>query len=290
MIDGLKTIRTIQSTDRFDAYEAQYQGRKVFAKKAKSEKTKALLAGLSKNSDVVNQLGKESTTIKFRAPEVYQSDEESIITEWIEGNSMEEFLQNDPRAIADVLSKFFVVFDEQSVADQGFRKIFTKNGLEGRMHERIPKDLDAEGREVLAAAKQLFDKLQPQLVPALQDADIRPDHIFSDPKKPGAYILVDSEHLGPQWPRFYDLGNNFAKFWVRQQKDFSVALLKAFLNRSGHSKEIVFRPLLATLIVRGISLHWEADYDPGAESYNIPRAEAMLKACLAANNLDDLLY
>lgn len=288
MIDGLKIIRTIQSTDRFDSYEAKYEGRKVFAKYAKTDKTKVLLGGLAKNSEVVNQVGKESSTIKFRAPKIYQQDPESVVTEWIEGESLGERMPRDPQFVADVLSQFLVVFDKQSVADQGFRQIFTQSGLAGRMAERIPENLPAEYSKVLSQAKDLFDELQAQLKPALQDADIKPDHIFGDPKKPDTYILVDSEHLSNQWPRFYDLANNFAKFWIRGQKDFSDLLLKTYLTVSGLSKDDLFKPMTVSLIVRGISLHWETDYDPGAQHYNIPRSQDMLKAVLAANNLDDL--
>jgi hypothetical protein len=290
MIDGLKIIRIIQSTDRFDAYEAELNGEKVFAKHAKTEKTKQLLAGLTRNSEAINQIGKESSIIKFRAPKIYQSDEESIVTEWIDGSSMNEFLQSDPQFVAEVLSKFFVVLDRQSVADQGFRQIFTKEGLAGRMDERIPKNLPAQYIQVLKQSKDLFDKLQGTLVPALQDADIKPEHVFLEPKNKNAYVLVDSEHLSNQWPRFFDLSNNFAKFWIRDQKDFSDLLLRTFLKTGVISKDPLFNPLLASLIVRGIALHWETDYDPGAKDYNIPRSQKMLEVCLAASNLDDLLY
>lgn len=290
MIKDLDIDKTIQSTERFDTYSAKLKDEQVFVKRAKTEKTKELLAGIPKNSQVVNRLGTKSADFTFRAPDIYFQGGEWLVTEWIEGESLGTALVSDPQMVADVLSEFLVVFDREKVVDNGFRQIFTPAGLAGRMQERIPKSLRGDQKKILADAKNLFKNLHPFLKPALQDADIKPDHIFPDLKKGGAYILVDSEHLGPQWPRFYDLGNNFAKFWVRQQKDFSNTLLKTFMNQSGLSEGIIFKSLLATLIVRGISLHWEADYDPGAESYNIPRAQEMFKTCLAANNLDDLLY
>lgn len=286
-MDGLKIIRTIQSTDRFDTYEAELSGRKVFAKKAKTKKTRELLTGLPKNSAVVDRLGAKSG-FNFRAPKVYEQKGDWLITEWIVGNSLGEDVVLKPNFVADVLTRFFVAFDNEPVRSKGFRQIFTIDGLGSRMGERISKDLRAEQIKILTQVKKLFDELASTLVPSLQDADIKPDHIFGDPAKEGAYVLVDSEHLSSQWPRFFDLANNFAKFWIRDQKSFSNILLKAFLEKSEVSDREIFKPLVASIVVRGIALHWEPDYDPGAENYNIPRAQAMLKACLAARNLDDL--
>lgn len=290
MMDGLKIIKTIQSNERYDAYEAELEGQRVFAKKAKTPKTKELISGVAKNSDIVNTLGARTTDFSFRAPKILTNETGWLVTEWIEGKSLDEDVVLHPESVADTLSRFFIVFDNEPVRPKGFRQIFTQDGLEHRMEERIPKNLGAEQKKTLAQAKRLFNKLQPELVPALQDADIKPDHIFNDPQKPGRWVLVDSEHLGPQWPRFYDLSNNFAKFWVRHQKFFSNRLLKTFLDRSGLAGDEIFEHLLAILLIRGISLHWETDYDPGAEGYNIPRAQAMLKICLKARNLEDLLY
>ncbi len=289
MMSGLELIKTIQSTDRFDSYEAKLNGQKVFAKKAKNEKARELLTGLPKNSDIVNKLG-EKAGCSFRAPEVYTQRGDWIITEWIEGHSLGGDVDLKPELVADTLVRFFIAFDDEPVRPKGFRQIFTSDGLENRMEERIPKNLKTEHKKVLNNAKRLFDKLQPSLVPALQDADIKPDHIFPDYKRPNSYVLVDSEHLSSQWPRFYDLGNNISKFWVRGQKKFSNILLTAFVDKSMVEKKLIFKPMLATIIVRGIALHWEPDYDPGAEIYNIPRAQEMLKTCLAVNNIDDLLY
>lgn len=288
-MDGLNIIRTIQSNERYDAFEAELDGRKVFAKQAKMSKTRELIAGLLKNSKIVNSLG-EKTEFKFRSPKVLKQEQDWVVTEWIDGQTLASKVEVQPEDVAKVLSDFFVVFDGEKVSAVGFRQIFTKDGLEQRMSERLPPSLGAQEKTVLAEAKKLFDKLWPSLNPALQDADIKPDHIFRDANKGGAYVLIDSEHLSSQWPRFYDLGNNFAKYWVRNQKDFSNQVLGAFLNKSQLAAEEIFQPFVVTLIVRGISMHWETDYDPGAERYNIPRSQDMLKVVLAANNLDDLLY
>lgn len=289
MIKDLKIIKTIHTTDRFEAYEARLNGQRVFAKKAKNKKTRELLAGVPKNSDLINKLGRKSDFI-FRAPLVYGQENNWLVTEWINGKSLDEDVVSEPGFVVDILTEFFIAFDNEQVESKGFRQIFTNDGLKTRMEERITGEFTTEQKKVLAEAKKLFDRLQPDLTPALQDADLKPDHIFRDDKKPGSYVLIDSEHLSDQWPRFFDLGNNFSKFWIRGQKEFSNTLLRAFLNKSHINKKTIFKPMLATLIVRGIALHWEPDYDPGAEKYNIPRAQEMLQACLKARDLGDLLY
>lgn len=289
MIKNLNILRTIQSTDRFDAYEAEYEGRKVFAKKAKTEKTRELLARVPENSKVANRMG-QKIGFKFRAPQVYQQTGEWLVTEWIDGDSLGPKVDKEPEIVTKILADFLVVLDQEPVINSEVRSTFKGDSLAAYMAEKLPKSLSPEQKQVLVDAKKLFDELQPDLTPSWQDGDIKPDHIFAELKNPDAFVLVDPEHLDPRWPRFYSLANNFVKYWVRGPKVFSKMLVQQFTDKCGVSQEAIFRPLLASIIVRGISLHWEPDYDPGAESYNIPRAQAMLEVCLRASNLDDLLY
>lgn len=289
MPSGLKIIKTIQSTDRFDAYEAEYKGQKVFAKQAKTEKTRELLARVPENSQIANKMG-QKTNFKFRTPAVYKQANDWLVTEWIEGKSMGNDVETEPAVAAEVLANFLLVFDQEPVTNKEVRKTFKSDSLSDYMAEKLPENLSSEQSKTIAKAKKMFDELQPNLIPAWQDGDIRPDHIFPDVHKAGAYILIDPEHLDQRWPRFYSLANNYVKYWVRGPKDLSKALVKLFMAKSKISGQEIFHPLLASIIVRGISLHWEPDYDPGAEDYNIPRSQDMLKACLAANSLDDLLY
>lgn len=288
-MDGLKIIRTIQSTDRFEAYEAEYKGQKVFAKEAKIDKARELLARVPQNTQVANRLG-QKTDFRFRAPQVYKQVGDWLITEWIEGDSLGPKVDTDLEAVAEILVQFLVVFDHEPARGSEVRKTFKGDSLAAYMVEKLPKDLSAEQKGTVTKAKQLFDSLQDSLIPSWQDGDIKPDHIFTDPKNPDAFVLVDPEHLDPRWPRFYSLANNFVKYWVRGPKEFSIVLTQKFLAKSQILKEDIFRPFMASVLVRGISLHWEIDYDPGAQHYNIPRAQAMLKDCLATRNLDDLLY
>ena len=285
-MDGLKIIRTIQSTDRFDAYEAEYGGQKVFAKKAKGEKPRELLTRVSENSEAADRMG-QKTSFKFRTPEVFKYEGDWLVTEWIRGEPLGGKVETATNEMADILASFLLVFDEELVINGEVRKTFKSDSLTAYMKEKLPKNLSVEQNDVLAAAKKLFDELQLSLVPSWQDGDIRPDHIFADLKNKSGYVLIDPEHLDPRWPRFYSLANNFVKYWVRGPKEFSRSLVEQFLGKSKIPGEELFDPFLASVIVRGISLHWEPDYDPGAESYNIPRAQAMLKTCLQARSLND---
>lgn len=288
MIKGLVVIRTIQSTDRFDAFEAEYKGQKVFAKKAKADKPRELLARVPENSKVANRLG-QKTDFKFRAPDVIKQENDWLVTEWVKGQSLATNAANDGKEVADVLVNFLLVFDHEPVINGEVRKTFKSQSLTDYMAEKLPKKLNAQQREIIAQAKARFDELQKTLTPSWQDGDIRPDHIFADTKLPGGYVLIDPEHLDPHWPRFYSLANNFVKYRIRGPQEVAVYLVESFLDKLGISEDVFFQPFLANVIVRGISLHWEPEYEPGGQEYNTPRAQELLKACLCAKNLDDLL-
>lgn len=287
MIEGLKIKKTIQSTDRFDSYEAELDGQKIFVKYAKGEKPRELLARVPTNSEVANKMG-QRTAFSFRTPHVYKQNADWIVTEWIEGGPLSEKVDTQAQFVADALVNFLLIFDQETVINGEVRKTFKSGSLSDYMVEKLPKNLRAEQSKVLTDAKKLFDELQSTLTPAWQDGDIKPEHIFADPKNTSEFVLIDPEHLDQRWPRFYSLAYNFVKYWVRGHKEFSTTIANTFMRKSDVSEKAFFCPFLASVIVRGISLHWEPDYDPGAEAYNIPRAQELLKICLAARNLDDL--
>lgn len=289
MMDGLKIIKTIHTTDRFEAYEADLKGSRVFAKNAKTVKTSELLARVPENSAIANRIGSK-TDFKFRAPKIITEEADWLVTEWIEGQSLAQKVENHLDAVADVLANFLLVLDQEPVTNHEIRKTFGKDSLSVYMKEKLPKNLSPGQNKILADSKKLFDQLQATLATSWQDGDVKPEHIFIDPQDPYGFVLIDPEHLDQRWPRFYSLANNFAKYWVRGPKQFSIVLAELFMSKSGISEEEIIKPLLACIIVRGISLHWEPDYDPGAENYNIPRAQEMLRACLKARNIEDLLY
>ena len=193
-MDNLKIIRTIQVTDRFDAYEAEYKGRRVFAKKAKGEKPRELLARVPENSDVANRMGRE-TAFQFRAPQIYKQAGDWLVTEWIKGDSLGKKVEAQPEAVAEVLASFLLVLDREPVSNQEIRKTFASDSLAAYMKEKLPKNLSPEQNKILADAKNIFDQLQMTLTTSWQDGDIKPDHIFADPKNKDGFVLVDPEHL-----------------------------------------------------------------------------------------------
>lgn len=288
MIDELKLIKPIHANERYASYQCVYQGQSVFAKQARNDKTRQLIAGLPKNSAVVNDIGQQ-TQFKFRAPKIILQQGDWILTEWIDADSLEDDVASRSEELAGILASFFMVFDAQSVADQGFRHIFTIDGLAERIEDRLLDKVNKRQLEVVRAAQTKFNQLWPSLMPALQDADIKPDHIFRDPVSPGAFVLIDSEHLSNQWPRFYDLGNIYVKYFMRRNIDFSTQIIRTFLKRSGLKAADLFEPLQAIIIIRAISLHWEHDYDENAEKYNLPRAQALLTQTLESKSLDNIL-
>lgn len=288
MPDNLEIVRSIQATDRFEAYEASYKGQKVFAKKALSTKTCELLARVPQNSAAANQLG-QKTDFRFRTPQIIAHSDNWLVTEWIEGEAMSAQLQTAPSKVAGILVDFLLAFEREPLPSCDIRKTFTAQSLDDYMAEKLPKNLEPAQARLVAEAKARFDQLSSTLAAAWQDGDIKPDHIFSDPELPGAFVLIDPEHFDPRWPRFYSLANNYVKHWVRRQSDFSKELIRRFMAGSELPESEVFEPLLASIIVRCISLHWENDYDPGALDYNIPRSQELLARVLQADGLHNLL-
>lgn len=136
----------------------------------------------------------------------------------------------------------------------------------------------------------LFEKYASELVPCLQDADLQPEHLLSDINKQGAYVLIDSEHTADHWPRYFDLANNYTKYWKRDNKPFSAQLLKSYLKISGVSEIEISKPFLACVIVRCLALHWEDDHDPGALTTNAPRCQELLRLVCSFKGLSHLIY
>ena len=286
MIAGLKLVREIKNNERFISYEAELGGKKVFAKRASGENTALHLRFQAKNMATVNEIGGRI----FRAPAVLAADENWLVSEWIDGQTLEEQIDSQPKIAAEVVAKVAAVFDAQADAKIELRPIFTSSGLAKRVNERIESAVKVEADALFQASLKLFKSYQPSLKACLQDADVQPEHLFRDPTQAARYVLIDSEHLNQHWPRFYDLANNYSKFWKRDNRAFSKQILNEYVKLAGFSEQEIFKPLVASLIVRAFALHWEADYDPGALSTNIPRSQELLRACLAAKNLSDLLY
>lgn len=286
MIPDLKLGRTIKENDRYSSYEATLNGKKVFAKKANSQNTALHLNFQIKNSQVVNDIGKDL----FRAPQVLASSEDWLVMEWIDGNTLEASVKQKPNRAAKAVAEVVARFDAQPDEDTELRPIFTASGLTKRVEQRISESTRASACGLLAMALERFSKLQPSLKACLQDADVQPEHLFIDPAKKAKYVLIDSEHLQSHWPRRYDLANNYSKYWKRSNRAFAGEILNQYVKVGDSTANQIFEPLIACLIVRAFALHWEADYDPGALDTNMPRSQELLKACIEAQHLSDLLY
>lgn len=285
MIESLKIIRQLKKTERFESFEAEYKGQRVFAKRAISDNTAVHLIFQERNSQAVNNIG----TGILRSPKVLAKSEDWIVTEWVSGESVESFIRKDPEQAARITAQVINIFDSQPDADTPLREIFTFKGLSDRIEQRIDGDIRRPAVKLFEDSLELFKDLAPKLQACLQDADIQPEHLFLDPDKNDSYILIDSEHLNTHWPRYYDLANNYSKYWKRNNRPFAAKILREYLAVSGQSAEEIFEPLCASLIVRSFALHWENDYDPGAEDTNVPRSQELLVKILQANSLNNLL-
>lgn len=285
MIEGLKIVRQLKKTERFESFEAEYKGQRAFAKKALSDNTAVHLVFQDRNSRTVDNIGNDL----LRSPKVLARSDDWIVTEWVGGESVESLIQGSPEEAARITAKVINIFDSQPNADTPLREIFTFKGLSERIEQRIDGDIRRPAVKLFEDSLELFRDLAPKLQACLQDADVQPEHLFIDPDKNDSYILIDSEHLNTHWPRYYDLANNYSKYWKRDNRPFAAQILREYLTVSGQSAEEIFEPLCASLIVRSFALHWEKDYDPGALTTNIPRSQELLRLVLQADSLNNLL-
>jgi hypothetical protein len=285
MIDGLKTTRLLKTTERFESFEADLNGHRVFAKHAKSGNTAVHLKFQSKNSQTVDSIGAKL----LRAPKILEINEEWIVTEWVDGSSLEAMVHAQPEHAAETLARIINIFDSQPDSTTPLRPIFTHDGLAERIRERIAPPIQQDAGQLFEESLARFREIQSKLKACLQDADVQPEHLFADPSSEAEYILIDSEHLNTHWPRFYDLANNYSKYWKRDNRTFASQTLKSYLSITSRQPEEIFEPLCASLIVRALALHWENDYDPGALDTNIPRSQSLLKRILQADSLNNLL-
>ena len=284
--DDLKLMRPLKSNQRFESYEAKYKGRRVFAKQARSERTAVHLDFQVRNGEIVNKIGGQL----LRAPQTILKTKDWLVAEWIDGQPLEAKVATQPKAVAETLARVIYLFDSQISKDAQLREIFTPAGLRQRVDERIKPEIRKTSPGLFEDSLDLFEKYSAELAPCLQDADVQPEHLLSDPQKPGAYVLVDSEHMADHWPRYFDLANNYTKYWKRDNKSFSVELLKSYLKISSASDAEIFEPFLASVIVRCLALHWEDDHDPGALATNVPRCQELLRLVLSSKGLSHLIY
>lgn len=285
-VDGLELLRPLKSNQRFESYEAKYKGRKVFAKHTKSGRTEVHLDFQVRNEEIVNKIGGQL----IRAPKTILKTKEWLVAEWIDGEPLEAKVAIQSKAAAETLARVIYLFDSQISKDAQLREIFLPAGLRQRVSERIKPEIREASAELFEDSLNLFEKYSANLVPCLQDADVQPEHLLGDPKKPGAYVLIDSEHTNDHWPRYFDLANNYTKYWKRGNRTFSAQLLKSYLEINGVSETKVFEPFLASVIVRCLALHWEDDHDPGALATNVPRCQELLRLVGSSKDLSHLIY
>lgn len=284
--DDLKLLRPIKSSQRFESYEAKYKGRRVFAKHAISDRTMVHLESQVRNSEIINKIGGHL----LRAPRTILKTDEWLVAEWIDGETLEHRVLTHPEAVAQILARVIYLFDSQISKDTKLREIFTPLGLRRRVKERIRPEILQASAELFEGVLSLFEKYSHKLVSCLQDADIQPEHLLRDPKNPDAYVLIDSEHTNDHWPRYFDLANNYTKYWKRDNKIFSAELLKSYLEISAVSEDEIFEPFIASVIVRCLALHWEDDHDPGALITNVSRSQELLRLVSSSKGLSHLIY
>lgn len=277
---GYRVIEKLRDNERFLTEHGQLDdGREVFVKAAKTEKTRGLLENQFKSTAPVNEIGSRSKT-RFRAPEALNFDGQTLVTEWIYTDPLESALVKPDGFRTELLCDFLEAYDSFPVPKGQVVEFKSAEDLQDKITPFIESKII--NPKLASAALRRFKQVRAKARPAWQDGDIKLSHIYPDPINLGNYVVVDTEHARASWPRFYDLGNNLARYWVRGEKPKGVELVRKYLEVSGESEETLFEPLVLTLLSRGITMHPEG-------SGQIEPAQEILAIASQAQSLADLL-
>lgn len=288
MISGLDELTAIKSNDRFDSFKAEYNHLTVFAKRAKLQKSRKNLKKQHQNAQTVNEIGSKSPLRPLRSPKTIYFSGDWLLTEWLNTENLGPRVKTSPNKVAAILADYFALFDKQKSTKDRLRSIFTEEGLRQRIDERLK--LSIQNKKLVADALERFIKLSKSLTPAVQDADIKPYHLYYDEKEPNGFVLIDSEHLSDDWPRYYDLGNNIAKYFVRNELSYCRALTEQFCERLGIKQKEIFEPIICILIVRSLSMLWSPDFEADIPKFGRTKALGLLKRSTEVKSLTSLLY
>ena len=294
-----KVIKTLPPKARTKAEKIliKVDGHEVeaFRKSTEDEEVARLIQHQAESIELVNAIGAKSNP-SFRAPKTYDFGPGFIITEWIDGEPLSKSLGGEPEKSAAILAPMLYAFDKFGVKPQiapsySFFKPFAESMAVWREDIQARIEAALMDQDLFDRTVRLLDQLYPKLTSCLQDADIKPDHLYPDPAGQADFVLIDSEHIRDNWPRYYDLGNLIAKYAVSKPLPaFRKKLLEDFLELCQTPPTEIFDPLRATLLVRGLGFTKEFELPPTTDPE--PKKKLiteLLEKTLSAKTLQDLI-
>ena len=297
-IPGLNIDYLIRKNDRYATYKVIFEGKPAFIKQALTPKTQKDLQRQISGVRWTNQIGSKMDQFPLRAPLTLSFGDDYLITEWIDTPDIHAESLDNPEATAEIFASWMKAYDEWGKRPWPYKPKYSSRGMSieqdlNRLKSGMSKYVDAGLIEqgLIDEGVRVFNDLFPKLEARLQDADIKPMHIFHDPNLDNGFVMIDSEWIRRTWPRFYDLGNLAAKYWVvYDDHKFANHLITTVSTISEATEEELVTALRATCIIRAFSFHLENRLDSDSSDPGvIIQAQKLLKLGISATSIKDFV-
>lgn len=294
-VPGIDIEYLIRQNDRYAAYKVTYQDQPAFMKQALNERSRRNLQKQILGVRWTNQIGATMEQSPLRAPTTLLSGEDFLVTEWIDTPDLHEEALTMPERTATTFAGWMNAYDQWGKRPWSYKPHYwgsetaqqTSDDIRSRLSQYVESGLITP--DLVEDGLRVFLDLFPMLEARLQDADIKPAHVYRDPTDPEGYVMIDSEWIHRTWPRFYDLGNLVSKYWVVfDDHQFANHLINQTFKAVDSTETEFISALRATCIVRGLHFHHETNVDSDNSNKGvILRAQKLIQFCMQPTSIHD---
>lgn len=281
-------MKVLQNDDNFFVAIVEHNGAPAILKRIQSGisgQRKQIFLNEHEGMMQFARLAREHPEWNLKVPTVYESNDEEVVRELIEG---EELFSNDMeqnvaverlKRLASLLAKIDTITPDPTSDDVVNNSAPYKN-IRRRFDvwSKLPLETGLLTQKKYMAANQLIDEYESHLEPRYAHGDISPfKHVFITADN--HLGLIDFEHYSAYKPRFYDVCYAYARlFTLAEDMNMAKELLRHFMSEVDDLSE---PQLLAVMTQRAVGAHFDAlnDYKKG-EDYR-ERAKAFLDLCLS---------
>jgi thiamine kinase-like enzyme len=268
---SLHNLQEIRTNQRFATFKAlNGKGQPVFVKQIRH---KELSGSLRKELYAIERIRQTAKTARqpfpFLVPQVLQSGEDYLVTNWVEGDTMPfDVTLPDQKERITFLAKCFSSIDQATVlANPGLTNYILPGKNNENMIQRLQRilpELDTgeffDPKQIEAGfnyARQHAESLTARFT----HADLTPNNII---EHKGKRTLIDWESAGETWPRFYDIVNMIYNWSLERPelRDDAINLLREFFAEIHESPKNHLQQLNTIAMGRALSCITELISEP----------------------------
>ncbi len=250
--------KLIRKNLRFSTFFAKFGRRKVFVKKANTVK---LIKRLYREISGMHILAELDPLKKFYdVPKIIQLDNNTLITTWIEGTPLLDYLENH-----DFFSKYipkliriYGFIDERSPSSKGITIL--NNPKSKPMIDRLLEKISLTKAATLLNKKKILlianyaKKHLSSLEAKFAHGDLQPANVLIDKK--GNFNIIDCESCSFLWPRHYEIVNFVFNYsYIHPDKAiFLKNCIKDYIKNLQMPKEQILQQLNTIAAIRWLSI------------------------------------